>query len=128
MQHLNHSRTRSIYPQVRRGLTTGVKTRLKASNNLQNHQEPYKTCHNHAKVATSILTWQDSSTTDLKQLAGSKSKENTNIQLTDQTKTWRNPPQQNRSIKNLTEKSRAISNLPQPCKYGYNYPEKARLM
>ena len=59
MEHLNQSRTRKINPQVKPEHTTTVQNRQKASNTLQNLQEPYKNCHNHAKVATTILTWQD---------------------------------------------------------------------
>ena len=111
MQHLKQSRTRKTNPQVKPEHTTTVQNRQKASNTLQNHQEPYKNCNNHAKVATTILTWQDSSGNGHNQLAGSKSKQNSNNQLTDQTRTYQNPPEQIRSIKNLTEPSRVISNL-----------------
>ena len=72
MEHLNQSRTRKINPQVKPEHTTTVQNRQKASNTSQNLQEPYKNCNNHAKVATRILTWQDSSTTGHNQLAGSK--------------------------------------------------------
>ena len=87
MHHLKQSTTRKTDPQVRPEHTTTVQNRQKASNTLQNQLGPYKYCHNHAKVATTIVTWQDSSTTGHNQLAGSKSKENTTTQLTDQTKT-----------------------------------------
>ena len=72
MEHLNQSRTRKINPQVKPEHTTTVQNRQKASNTSQNLQEPCKNCKNHAKVATPILTWQDSSTTGHNQLAGSK--------------------------------------------------------
>ena len=72
MQHLRQSRTRKINPQVKPEHTTTVQNRQKASNTSQNLQEPYKNYNNHAKVATPILTWQDSSKTGHNQLAGSK--------------------------------------------------------
>ena len=128
MEHLNQSRTRKNNPQVKPEHTTTVQNRQKASNTSQNLQEPYKNCNNHGKVATPILTWQDSSTTGHNQLAGSKSKQNSNNQLTDQTRTYQNPPEQTRSIKHLTVPSRAISNLAQICKYSYIDPELARFI
>ena len=42
MQHLNHSRNRSINRQVNSEPTTTVKKRTESSNISQNHQEPYK--------------------------------------------------------------------------------------
>ena len=83
IQHLKQGRTRKTDPQVKPEHTTTIQNRPKASKSLQNHQEPYKYCHNHAKVATTILTLQDSSKTGHNQLAGSKSKQNLNNQLTD---------------------------------------------
>ena len=53
-----HCRTRKINPQVRPKPRTTVKTRPEASYTLQNHQEPYKTCQNYAKVAGTILERQ----------------------------------------------------------------------
>ena len=128
MQHLKQIRTRRTNQQVKPEHTTTVQNRHKASQILQNHQEPYKYCHNHAKVAIPILTWQESSGNRHNQLLGSKSKQNSNNQLTDQTRTYQNPPEKTRSMKHLTEPSRAISNLAQICKYSYIDPEMARFM
>ena len=72
MQHLKQSITRKTNPQVRPEHTTSVQNRQKAWNTLHNHQEPYTNCNNNAKVATPILTWQESSGNGHNQLAGSK--------------------------------------------------------
>ena len=90
MQHLKKSRTRKTNPQIKPEHTTTVQNRPKVSTTLQNHQEPYKYCHNHAKVATIILTGHDSSTTGHNQLAGSKSKQNSNNQPTAWAQTYHN--------------------------------------
>ena len=70
MQHISHSRTRTIKAQVRPEPTTPDSNRPEASNTLQNHQEPQLTCHNHAKVA--ILERKDLSTTGHHYHAASK--------------------------------------------------------
>ena len=128
IQHLKQGKTRKTDPQVKAKHTTTIQNRPKASNTLQNHQEPYKNYNNHAKIATPILTWQESSGNGHNQLLGSKSKQNSNNQLTDQTRTYQNPPEKTRSMKYLTEPSRAISNLAQICKHSYIDPEMARFM
>ena len=56
MQHRKQIRTRKTNPQDKPEHTTTVQSRPKASNTLKNHQEPYKNCNNHAKVASPILT------------------------------------------------------------------------
>ena len=73
MQHLRQSRTRKTNPQVEPEHTSTVHNRPKASNTLQNHQEPYKTFHNYANIAKTIQKWQDSSTTGQNHHAASKS-------------------------------------------------------
>ena len=72
IQHLKQSKTRKTDPQVKAEHTTTIHNRPKASNTLQNHQEPYKNYNNHAKIATPILTWQESSGNGHNQLTGSK--------------------------------------------------------
>ena len=72
IQHLKQGKTRKTDPQVKTEHTTTIQNRPKASNTLQNHQEPYKNYNNHAKIATPILTWQESSGNGHNQLPGSK--------------------------------------------------------
>ena len=72
MQHLKQIRTRKTNPQVKPEHTTTIQNRPKASNTLQNLQEPYNNYNNHAKIATPILTWQESSGNGHNQLPGSK--------------------------------------------------------
>ena len=67
-----HCGTRKINPQVRPKPRTTVKTRPEASNTLQKHQEPYKTCQNYAKVAATILERQYLSNTGHHNHAASK--------------------------------------------------------
>ena len=56
IQHLNQSRTPEIDPHIRaRTYHYHTEQTKKHHNTLQNHQEPYKYCHNHAKIATPIL-------------------------------------------------------------------------
>ena len=99
------------------------------------HQTLYRTTksqnknyNNHAKIATPILTWQESSGNRHNQLPGSKWKQKSNNQLTDQTKPYQNPPEQTRSMKHLTEPSWAISNLAKTCKYSYIDPKMAKFI
>ena len=56
--------------------TTTVYIKTEASTTLQIYEKPYENGHNHAKVATTILTWRDASGNGHNQLAGSKSKQN----------------------------------------------------
>ena len=58
MQHLNQDGTRKINSPVKPDLATTFEIRPEASNALQNHQELYITCENHAKAAATILKWQ----------------------------------------------------------------------
>ena len=72
MVHLNHRRIRKVDSQVRPEPTTIVYNRPESSNNIQNHQKAYETCHSHAKVAATILERQYSPTTGHHHHAASK--------------------------------------------------------
>ena len=102
-QHRKQSRTRETNPQVKPEHTTTVQNRQKSIKNFT--EPPYENYNNHAKVATPILTWEKSSGNGHNQLPGLKSKQNSNNQLTDQTRTYQNPPEQTRSMTHLTEPS-----------------------
>ena len=65
------------------------------------------------KVATPILTWQESSGNGHNQLPGSKSKQNSNNILTDQTKTYQNP---SKIDQKHDTPNRTIMRLIKPCK------------
>ena len=125
MQHLNYCRTLEFNPKIRPEPTTTVSKRTEASNTLQQNKEPYNTCQNYAKAASTILVWEDSSTNGHYHIAASKSKQNSKNQSTGQASTYHYRPEQATSIKHLTDPSRSIEILPQPCKSSYNQPEKA---
>ena len=72
IQHLDQGRTRQIDPLVRPEPSTTVQNRQEASITLPHHQGPFKTCQIYAKAASTILNWEDSSTTGHNQLAGSR--------------------------------------------------------
>ena len=69
-RHRKQSRTRETNPQVKPEHTTTVQNRQKSIKHFT--EPPYEDYNNHGKVATPILTWQDSSKPGHNQLAGSK--------------------------------------------------------
>ena len=78
---------------------------------IQNRTEPsraLRTCHIHAKVATSILKWQESSRTSHNHRPASKSRKISKNQSTGQAKIYHYNIKQGKTIQNRTEPSRAL--------------------
>ena len=91
---------------------------------IQHRTEPsraLRTCHIHARVAKTILKWQESSRTSHNHHAVSKSKQIFENQSTGQARIYYYNIKQARTIKHCTESPRTKFNMPQLCKPSHNY-------
>ena len=84
------------------------KNRKRPSNTVQNLQEPNSTCHNSAKLATSILKWQETCRTCHNHRPASKSRKISKNQSTGQARIYHYNIKQAKTIQHRTEPSRAL--------------------
>ena len=87
-----------------------------------------RTCHTHAKLASSTLKRQESSRTSPNHRKASKSRKISKNQSTGQARIYYYNIKQARTIQHCTESPRTKFNLPQLCNNSHNYPQFSKIV